>query len=244
MLSTIQNIPRVMRSRGWHNGARLMDIWFSRPATTPGTYSAPDTTTIRMDTWLLTFPRARAVYDQLVRERIWANGPGQRAVATMLRRKGLLTPAGGAFGRLADPVPVQDPDYINQRPVSNEREFDDMTAALANYNLRVLVAGSVTPAPPGGPGGVAGPARYRVQITEVGIYMRDSYDFEGFQYLGSWSDRPDAFSPVPPPPVLVVPAPLPIPIPMPGPTCPYLIQPFVSGEPLTHTAATFWCSPI
>ncbi len=147
MLSNPINIPRVMRGMSWLNGARLLDIWFSRPAAVYPSYSAPDTTTIRMDSWALTFPRARQVYDQLIQEHIWSNAPAREAVATMLRRKALLRAVTQPFGRLYDPVPQQDPDYINQRPAGGYWNFDDMTAALGNFNFRVVVAGTVGPIP-------------------------------------------------------------------------------------------------
>jgi hypothetical protein len=182
MSLTLTNIPAIMRAKSWGNGARLMEIWFSRPSAIAPAYGAPDTTTMRMDTWALTFPRARNVYDALMRERIWANPAGQAEVVRMLRRKGLLSP-GSTFGTLGLPVNILDPDYVTQRivPFSLMNDpLDDMSAALANFAFRVLVAGSVA----AGPGGTG----HRVTISEVGVYIRDSYDFVGFQPLGFWDD--------------------------------------------------------
>jgi hypothetical protein len=186
---------------GWLNGARLLETWFSRARSVAPNYTAPETTTIKMDSWVLTFKRANNVYDEILQGRIWSNPPARAEVAKMLRRKNLLGSAPQPFGRLGDPVPLQDPDYINERPVGDYTKFDDMTAALGYFNLRVVVAGTVGPAPSAGaPGpGAAGPPRYEVRITEVGVYVRDSFDFEGDQYLGCWSDNPDAFSPLMPP---------------------------------------------
>src|SRR5262245_31499686 len=195
MLSNLTNIPRVMRSRNWANGARLLESWFSRPVAIAPTYGAPDTTTVRMDSWVLTYSRARDVYDQLVRERIWSNAAARVVVASMLRRKGMLTMRPQTFGRLADPVPLQDPDYINQRPVGNYTTFDDLTAALGHFNLRVLVAGTVAPSAQR----AGSAATWDVQVNEIGVYVFDSFDFQGDQYLGCWSDNPDGFSPVMPP---------------------------------------------
>lgn len=182
-----------MRGKGWRNGAQLLDIWFARPlAVAPG-YGPPDTGTIQMHGWALTFARAREVYNRLIRDRIWANPLGQVAVAGMLRRKGLLTqtPQTVSFGQLSDPVPQQDRDYVNQRPAGSYDTFDDLTAALGRFNFRVVVAGTVGPVPqrPG----------WQVEVSEVGVYIYDSFDFEGNQYLGCWSDNPDGFLPVMPP---------------------------------------------
>lgn len=49
MLSDLTHIPRIMRSRGWMNGARLFEIWCSRSRAVAPRYATPDTTIIRMD---------------------------------------------------------------------------------------------------------------------------------------------------------------------------------------------------
>src|SRR5438132_4088193 len=92
-------------------------------------YGLPDTTTIQMDSWVLTFPRAKKIYDQLMKERIWMNAAAQGEITKLLRRKGLLMPASRAFGNLAQPVQLQDDDYINYRVVSfGLSDLDDMSA--------------------------------------------------------------------------------------------------------------------
>lgn len=164
-----------------------MDIWFSRPLAIAPAYGLPETATIRMDSWVLTFPRARQIYDQLMRERIWANAAAQREITAMLRRKGFLMPASRSFGNLTQPVQVQDADYINYRVVDfGLFDLDDMSAALGNFAFRVLVSGSVTAA-----SRVSG---YQITITEVGVYIRDSYDFNGDQFLGYWDDSDNSVS--------------------------------------------------
>ncbi|MEM9588053.1 MAG: DUF6402 family protein, partial [Planctomycetota bacterium] len=62
----------------------------------------------------------------------------------------------------------------------------DMVAAMGNFNFRVLVAGVVAPATSGG--------GHVVTIDEVGIYLRDSFDFEGSQHLGFWDDSDNSVS--------------------------------------------------
>ncbi len=82
---------------------------------------------------------------------------------------------------------MQDPDYVNYRVVSfGFSDLDDMSAALGNFAFRVLIGGSVAPAPGG--------AHFQVTITEVGIYIRDSYDFNGDQDLGYWDDTDNSVS--------------------------------------------------
>jgi hypothetical protein len=187
MSLTLTNIPSIMRSHRWWNGARLLDIWFSQPSAIAPAYGAPETATIRMDSWVLTFRRAKQVYDQLMKQRIWVNANARREIAAMLRRKGLLLPASRSFGNLSLPVDSQDTDYINYRVVSFAlSDLDDMTAALGNFTFRVLVAGTITAASSG--------SGYQVTITEVGVYVRDSFDFNGSQFLGYWDDSDNSVS--------------------------------------------------
>jgi hypothetical protein len=191
MSLTITNIPAIMRSHHWGNGARLLDIWFSRPVAIAPAYGPPEIATIRMDSWVLTFPRARQVYDQLMRDRIWANAAAQREVAAMLRRRGFLIPASQSFGNLTQPVQVLDADYVNYRVVNfGLSDLDDMSAALGNFAFRVVVSGSITAA--------SRTSEYQVTIKEVGVYVRDSFDFNGDQFLGFWDDSDNSVSMVNP----------------------------------------------
>lgn len=178
-----------MRHHGWGNGARLMEIWFSRTSAVAPLYGPPETQTIRMKTWVLTFPRAKSVYDQLMHEQIWANPAAQREVAAVLKKKGLLStvPRSTPFGNLAAPVQALDADYVNQRIVSfGANDLDDMAAALGNFAFRVVIAGGVAPVP--------GSPKFRVTISDVGVYIRDSYDFNGTQFLGFWGDTDNSVS--------------------------------------------------
>lgn len=180
MLLHLDNIPSIEMGKGWYEGAALLRTWFSRPAAIKPNYSTPDTTTITMD-WALKFGRAKDVYDKLVEERIWANSLAQAAITKMLAVNKLLGNARQAFGNFAHSVPILHSNHIQHRPVKNYLYFDGMTAALADFTFRVVVAGSVEP--------IALP-NYRVQIEKVGVYVFDSFDFEGFQPLGFWRDDP------------------------------------------------------
>ena len=206
MSLTLTNIPAIMRRHNWRNAARLMDVWFSRPGAVAPAYGAPDTATIRIDSWALTFSRARQVYDQLVRDKIWANAAAQREIGSMLRRRGALSGTERAFGNLTQPVQTQDRDYINQRVVSfGLGDLDDMSASLGNFAFRVLVAGRTTSVRGSSPAASRRPptmnlpavprgATFQVSITEVGIYIRDSFDFNGDQFLGFWDDSDNSVS--------------------------------------------------
>src|SRR5207244_11542544 len=51
--------------------------------------------------------------------------------------------------------------------------LDDLFAALGKFTFRVTVGGRVS--------------GKNVTITDVGVYLSDSYDFDGFQFLGCWN---------------------------------------------------------
>jgi hypothetical protein len=100
----------------------------------------------------------------------------------MLKRKGLLNgTTTQTFGNSGSQnVQVLDTDYINYRIVGgsyyNDNYYyysglDDMTAALGRFVFRVLIAGSVIP--------LSGSRQYRIEIRDMGVYVRDSFDFNG-----------------------------------------------------------------
>lgn len=186
MSLTLTNIPRIMRHNGWANGARLMDIWFSRSPAIMPSYGPPDTSTIRMDSWALTFDRARSVYDAIHSGRIWANPAAQGRIATVLRSRTLLGAAATRFDDTAGPPDHVHDWHANFRVVSNSgmTSIDDMDAALANFAFYVVIGGSAAPSS----------GRHRVTIETVGVYIMDSYDFNGSQDLGYWNETTNSAS--------------------------------------------------
>lgn len=205
MLSNLRNIPRIQRGLGWNNGAALLDTWFSRPATAFPLYTAPDTTTIKM-AFVLGYARAKSIYDQMVTDKVWSNAAARTLLAERVRLSAGPKNKPFTFGNLSGPVEIQDRNYLNQRSHNNPTlpPWDDLTAALANFNFRVVAQCKLTPVN----------RAYTVEMSEVGIYVCDSFDFDGFQPLGCWSDNPDRFSPQPVRDLVVLPIggiPLPIP---------------------------------
>ncbi len=213
MSLTLTNIPRIMTARGWVKGAALMNRWFRGGPSTAPKYSVADTSTIRMS-WILGFTRAKAVYDALVTDQIWANPAAQKEIARMLRKKSLLAPgAAKPFGNLADATENQHKDYVNFRAFTDggysgsyyggyygsyygysgysSDVMDDLTAALGRFVFHAVVAGDVKANP-----ATTGPVSYQVTIREVGIYVRDTYDFNGWQPLGFWDDSDNSVSSV------------------------------------------------
>jgi hypothetical protein len=205
-LTNLQNIAVIMRANRWLNGARLMEIWFSRPFKRKPDYGPSDIDTINLDKWLLTFPRAQKAYQTIFDKKIWTSEAAQKVLANQLQRSGIFSVhlnAQWSFGNLGLPVEQLHPNNMNHVAVSElVPTLDDLTAALANFSLYIAVAGFVRKAstrrnarPKGAPrsraleGGRGGWPGYEVTVTEVAVWMMDSYDFEGDQDLGWWDEQ-------------------------------------------------------
>ena len=176
----ITQIPAVMRSNQWFVAASLLEQWFNQPANADSSLASPDTTTINMDNWVLKFPRAQQVYNTMLAEKIWRRPQAQTVIVNMLKRQGKLGVEPQSFGDFSQPVPVIDRDYIQYRTLGYTfwDPIDDLFAALGRVTFRMAITGQVLPKSHGG---------YMVQIKKIGIYLRDSYDFNGSQYLGYWN---------------------------------------------------------
>jgi hypothetical protein len=176
--SILPEIPYEMDWMGWKQAAELLETWFERPPAIAPKYSAPVTNVVKMD-WVLQFARAKLVYDQIIEERIWTNAKSQERMAAILKQK---SPTAGQWGDLSKPVTDVDDEWINARPVDSGLSFDALTGALGAFELKVAVAGKLLS---------IGGGEFQVSIEEVGIYVKDSFDFNGSQFLGFWGYRDD-----------------------------------------------------
>jgi hypothetical protein len=182
----VSDVPGIviseMRGMGWEEAPELMRIWEHRPPAIAPKYSAPVTHVIKMD-WVLKFHRAKKVYDKIIKDRIWANEKSQERIAKTL--KGI--PRGTwsqPIGDLSRPVTKIDEHWVNSRPVGYLTDFDALSGALGRFHLQVAIAGKMVRT---GDEGL-------VKVEEVGLYIKDSYDFNGSQFLGFWGHRDDPVS--------------------------------------------------
>jgi hypothetical protein len=74
-------IPGIMRSKGWAEGAALMEEWFRRPASIRPAK-------IKMSR-VLGFARAKTVHDKMLSEKIWRNEAGKKEIAKALDSSGI-----------------------------------------------------------------------------------------------------------------------------------------------------------
>lgn len=190
-----------MDSKGWATGAQLMRKWFSRePAETPN-YSAADDSTITVD-WTLQFPRAKQIFDSMVSDKVWANDAAQEQLRERLKfhlfndTQAIIHGAKVPFSLLAGTGEERDKRYINQRNVEYgvATEFDDLLASLGAFSYRVVVAGEIQYTPFDL---ATNSFKAFCTIREVGIYVKDSYDFSGDQLLGFWNDDNNSVSLLP-----------------------------------------------
>ena len=174
-------IPDEMRYEHWDQGAELLETWFGRAPATKPKYSSPVTDLIKMD-WVLKFSRARSVFDQIIKDRIWINTKSQERMELFF--SGIpLDGQAHAIGDLSKPATTVDQQWINSRPVSSTLSLDALTAALGGFELHVAIAGKATRRQ------ASGFQELVITVEEVGIYVWDSFDFEGDQFLGMWGYR-------------------------------------------------------
>lgn len=170
-----QEIADEMFLNGLKEAGQLLEIWGKRPAAIAPAYSAPVTNVIKMD-WVLQFARAKAVYDEIVKGRIWTNPASQKRMAEVLKQ------ARQPVAYFSKPVTVVDQTWINARPIRSSLELDALHYALGAFNMQVIIAGKDLS---------IGGGSFQLSVEEVGIYVKDSFDFNGSQFLGFWGYRDD-----------------------------------------------------
>jgi hypothetical protein len=219
MSLTLTNIPSIMRAQGWTHGASLLEKWFHRNASRYPHYTAPDTTTITIN-WVLQYPKPRLLYNSIFTERVWANDAARKVLAQRLLAWGKLTGFQENFEQTTKPATVLEREYINYRAFGGGYSgysgyygssgysssgasgqavntysgvlsggLNDLIAALGAFTFRIVIDGSVIPVLSGG---------REVTVTKVGVFVRDSFDFEGFQFLGFWNDSTNSVSAINP----------------------------------------------
>ena len=182
----VEHIPWIMRANGWHEGAKLMDRWFSLPASTDKSAVPPDTGTVSRD-FILSFVDTPPHYEDLLNPQNWTvpnDSQGLSAIQRLcaqLANRQLLTGFRESFDDFH--LPVQELrarkwqiDTRQPRP-QDFPPLDGLSAALGKFEFFLVVAGDVEPALPSG---------HQITIRKAGVFMQDDYDFVGHQFLGTW----------------------------------------------------------
>lgn len=191
MVFTLTDIPRAMRQEGWPIGAAVMERWFAgagriMPDAEKEGRSPQRDVEARLVTlgWCRRFARFTAAENELIGT--WSSAARLAAARSNLADKVRVwrarTGAAGAFrfGDLsAGPARADRTCQLNFQRIESALfgDVDDFYAAIGRGSVKIAVAGNAVPLPDG---------RIRLSIDEVGTYLRDTYDFNGNQMLGSW----------------------------------------------------------
>ena len=195
----IPELPYIMSMHGWGIAARLMDRWLHLGANSVPEQGVHDTTTVQMN-WVLSFPIAAEVYDKAHAEKVWVNEAAQRRIEKdLIRGRGLLPKEIGErleIGNVGEGEFLHPGNWlqfhknwqVQLREVKQsiiKSPIDELYGALGDFSFYYLVKGWVEHIADKG-----GSPRYKVTINRVGVYIRDSYDFNGPQTLGFWGCNP------------------------------------------------------
>jgi hypothetical protein len=190
--ATIEAIPSAMRRMGWTVSAQLMERWIHSPAWVlprnwkEGNQFDPrsvlpshlDQRIVRMQ-WAKSNPHVKDAMDELRTK--MANRPARE-----LLRKRLANLHWGANNRLAfgsqqhSAIQLENSCQSNRVPFGGKLDtMDDMYGSLGLATLKVALIGEAVRDARSG--------RIVLQVTHTGFYIRDTYDFNGLQYLGTWT---------------------------------------------------------
>ncbi|MBP5956444.1 hypothetical protein ICA16_12285 [Pseudomonas anatoliensis] len=195
----ITDIPATMKKINWPVAAALMSHWFNgepwatkdggmddvvkrHDAFAPANYI--EESIVKMN-WVLGFERANAAFKHLKAN--WNSPPGINLIKKRLRDNFSNSVPGCypvAFNGVASAA--EKFGYSNNKVVEFEQagadEVNELRAALANFNMRVIAEGSVV---------VTGKSIVFTP-SQIGFYIEDAYDFnDGIalfsQILGYWN---------------------------------------------------------
>lgn len=211
----LQDVPKAMRKLHMPMAAKLQERWFAGQENYSltiedlrdeldqnGASYGPamfDSTTIKMD-WVLSFPRAKKAFDELIRDRLRTPKALKvlRAKLFPYRNRHEVLGWNIANSNFLDfhrkfqfqLITVnatwgQRISSFLDRMLTASGVPDDLTGALGSFNFYVAV-------------------RYaRIDrsaacaiITDISVYVRDPYEFSDDQYLGHWSPSHVAVVPV------------------------------------------------
>lgn len=187
----LREIPEVMKKMGWNTAAALMERWFNSPAfiitkeIKNKYYQYPltieknhyDDTIVKMD-WYLDFLRSEGIIKNL-RETYLT--PKSKALliqrlenANFKKDGGYLCPPNPESARELNAV-----CQIQTRPMGSILDtINDLYGSLGEYFLQIAVIGTLNVPE-------FGNAFFKTE--KIGIYLKDIYEFNDFQFLGFWT---------------------------------------------------------
>lgn len=183
----VRDIPAVMRDAlAWPRSAAVMDLWFSKPAramsqaekedgklgpTLPPAFV--DTSLFTMD-WLCGFKRADLALQAL------KDALASPKALVVLAGIGKTLPSGPGSATGLSMASLHAQGQFQRALVDYDGQLDDLYGSLGRFAFyAALLDWQVSAATASKPG--------RLQVRKVALYMRDTFDFIGSQYLGHWN---------------------------------------------------------
>ena len=193
----LSDLPAVMRNMGWEIAPALMEKWFKEksfvltediskkynaaPTKIPDEHC--DETTVKME-WIKSFSRGREAYENLLKK--WDSSQIIRTVGDKIH-KILQHNKKIRDNKISqEEIPIPSTKYsarqlheycqIQYEALGNYMStIDDLYGSIGNAFLYLGVAGKLSK------------DEKNFTITDIGIYLRDVYEFNGFQFLGLWT---------------------------------------------------------
>ena len=215
-LSSVRVIPTIMKAKGWHKAATLLETWFSRAryiradpvaGTSPPNNelnSAFNANALGGLAWIKGTNVGRGAYDRIFSDMLWRsatdrNGNARRKLGRLLRSEGILNERARntrfGFRNYSAAEYERTRTAVNASTYStgilNAFGIDEMTAALGSFTLKFALNGTLTYEPPLSIlGRNIGSGSYKVKPESIDIWLWDLFDFEGDQPLGHWRESP------------------------------------------------------
>ena len=188
----IEAIPGAMRQMGWGVSAALMERWIHSPAwVLPSEWKGKDTpdprglSTGHLDqqivrmSWAMANSRVRIAMTDLRRK--MANGPARKVLKDRVTKLPWGTKHQLDFGnRQNRAIELERTCQSNFEAFGDEWDtMDDLYGSLGMATMKVALIGEARRD--------AGTGKLSLQVSHAGFYIRDTYDFNDFQYLGTWT---------------------------------------------------------
>ncbi len=210
----VTDLPLIMTRHGWDVGAALMNEWFKRKGffrqpekikqKRPFMGYGPENmnnSIVTMD-WVLSFDRFKNQlaevlgyeYNAAGETPLFATRNAKRELIRKFHFSDMLNGNESAYNdRKMSAIYLEEywqhqyveMDSVGSKPLLERLQkncvYDDGDAALGRFSIHIASSGNIKP--------LYGRSlkTWEVHIQALQIYLKDSYDFDGFQYLGSWS---------------------------------------------------------